>query len=73
MDNLNELDEVERKKIVFAGVCKQCHKGFNITQGEKHHFESRGLSLPKRCAECRKANQVNVPKSIQIPLGGKSE
>ena len=36
--------------------CKQCGKKFNLTEGEIEFYKSKGLSLPKRCKECRKIN-----------------
>ena len=33
--------------------CKECQKPFVISENDKRHFLNNGLSLPKRCWECR--------------------
>lgn len=33
--------------------CKNCHRHFEITPGEREWFREKNLSLPKRCKECR--------------------
>ena len=38
-------------------ICRDCGKPFKITRAERIFFESRGLTLPKRCADCRKARK----------------
>lgn len=63
-----KLDENYRKKIVFSGVCKQCHNLFTITQGEKDHYEKNNLLLPKRCQNCRRGNSASKPVGTQIPI-----
>lgn len=35
-------------------TCSECYSTFSITYGEKRFFESKGLSLPKKCKSCRK-------------------
>lgn len=35
-------------------TCSQCDSIFSISYGEKKYFESKGLSLPKKCIGCRK-------------------
>nr|WP_302598283.1 zinc-ribbon domain containing protein [uncultured Cellulosilyticum sp.] len=37
--------------------CVQCGKTFKLTESEIHFYESKGLSLPKRCEKCRKENK----------------
>lgn len=37
--------------------CVQCGKAFEISESEKQFFESKNLSLPKRCRECREKNK----------------
>lgn len=39
-------------------TCRDCGKSFEITRAERIFFESRGLALPKRCADCRKAKKA---------------
>ncbi len=40
-------------------VCKDCGKTFELTDGERDFFLSKGLSLPKRCKACRNKNKPN--------------
>lgn len=37
--------------------CIQCNKPFNISDSEIQFYESKNLSLPKRCKECREKNK----------------
>lgn len=47
-------EEKRRKNAVYrTQTCRNCNRPFNITQGEKAYFESRGFSLPTRCRNCR--------------------
>lgn len=50
---------------VFLLKCVCCGKPF-FTQGEKNFYESKGLVIPKKCAECRnnkKKFNYHVPNS----------
>ena len=38
-------------------TCRDCDRPFEITKAERIFFESRGLTLPKRCPACRKARK----------------
>ncbi len=38
-------------------TCVQCGKAFEISDSEKQFFESKNLTLPKRCRECREKNK----------------
>ncbi len=38
-------------------TCVQCGKIFEISESEKQFFESKNLTLPKRCRECREKNK----------------
>lgn len=38
-------------------ICVQCQKEFVITDSEFSFYKSKGLSVPKRCKECRDANR----------------
>lgn len=42
------------EKIYTRLTCAECSNTFSITYGEKQYFNSKGLSLPKRCKRCRK-------------------
>ena len=46
-------------------TCKQCGKEFELTEGEIKFYKDKGLSLPKRCAQCRESNKKenNAKKS----------
>lgn len=41
-------------------ICSDCGKTFTLEAGEIHFYESKGLALPKRCAECRKARKLQA-------------
>ncbi len=45
--------------ISVQKTCRDCGKTFEITRAERIFFESRGLALPKRCADCRKAKKTS--------------
>lgn len=47
----NEKQEIKRN-------CLDCGKEYSITVSEQDFYESKGLALPKRCAECRKARKA---------------
>lgn len=51
--------------------CVQCGKAFEISESEKQFFESKNLSLPKRCRECREKNKClgNSQKSTKHTKG----
>lgn len=38
-------------------ICVQCKKEFELTDSEIVFYKEKGLSLPKRCKECRDANR----------------
>ncbi len=38
-------------------TCIQCGKEFELTDDEISFYNSKGLELPKRCKDCRKANK----------------
>jgi hypothetical protein len=46
----NKTDDMKKK-------CVQCGKAFEISEAEKRFFESKNLTLPKRCRECREKNK----------------
>lgn len=50
--------------------CVDCGKAFEITDGEKGFYESKGLELPKRCPECRKRRREKKesPAGKKAPL-----
>lgn len=68
------MDNEERKKVVEVKQCvgselrPDCKNSFEITQGEKAYFESKGLILPKRCSTCRMARRSSIKTTQQIPI-----
>lgn len=47
-------EEKKRRNAVYCTVtCRNCNRSFNITQGEKEYFDSKGHYLPTRCPSCR--------------------
>lgn len=47
----------ECSNLVYKKLtCIKCFSTFSITYGEKQYFENKGLSLPKKCKNCRKNN-----------------
>lgn len=39
-------------------TCKDCGDKFTIEESEARWFEEKGMTLPKRCAECRKKRKA---------------
>lgn len=51
-----KLAEIRHEKETYTTeICNCCGKSFTITYGNRDYFVSRGLSLPKRCPDCRRA------------------
>ncbi len=57
-------------------ICKDCGREFEISAGEEKFFRDKGLSLPKRCKDCRakkSGSSRNTPEtpaqSIPEPSG----
>lgn len=49
-------------------TCVQCKKEFVLTDSEISFYKSKGLSLPKRCKECRDANRkTNAGMNFEKP------
>lgn len=42
--------------------CVQCGNDFTLTNSEISFYKSKGFSLPKRCANCRKENRKSTGK-----------
>lgn len=69
-DEINESRiENNRDAVKEHRTCRDCGAGFVITVGEAAWYESHGLVLPTRCADCRKRRkeqrraEQNAPKS----------
>jgi serine/threonine protein kinase/rRNA-processing protein FCF1 len=58
----NSCFQIRQKlKDVYTNEwCNCCGKSFIITYGEREFFVNKGLSLPKRCPNCRKAGRRPV-------------
>ena len=72
MADKKESIQLENKTL----LCVECANLFVFTAGEQRFYHSKGLALPKRCAQCRLAGLSGAKKRIfdrwakQI-LGGK--
>ena len=47
--------------------CVQCGKSFEISDSEKQFFESKNLTLPKRCKQCREQNKKSGKPNKATP------
>jgi len=46
--------------------CVDCGTDFIFTAGEQRYFLSKGLSIPKRCPECRQKRKATlVPEGVR--------
>lgn len=54
-----------KNEIVFRGVCRDCGKSFYIKAGEAEYLKERGLTLPKRCYECREHHKHKKEKGTE--------
>ncbi|MCM1315406.1 MAG: zinc-ribbon domain containing protein [Prevotella sp.] len=45
-------------------ICKQCNKAFKLTNSEIKFYKDKNLDIPKRCKQCREANNLygNYPR-----------
>ena len=55
-----------RELVAEERRCVDCGQLFEITQGERTWFLSRGLWLPHRCRDCRRAK-----KEAQVAAKGR--
>ncbi|MGN1119084.1 MAG: zinc-ribbon domain containing protein [Oscillospiraceae bacterium] len=44
--------------------CVQCHKVFELTDGEVEFYKKKGYNLPKRCKSCREKNKSEPTADI---------
>lgn len=47
-------------------TCVDCGEQFTFNTGEQAFYLSKGLSIPKRCSDCRKARR----DSLKLSKGG---
>ncbi len=47
-------------------TCRDCGSSFTFTEGEQEFYDSKGLSAPQRCKDCRSArkNQNSGPREL---------
>ncbi len=60
---------METMQEIYLLNCVDCGTGF-FTEGEKEFYESKGLSVPRRCKACRerrKKNMLYKPKATELP------
>lgn len=50
----------------FLLTCRDCGKEF-FTEGEKEFYENKGLTLPKRCKDCREKRKQATDDNIVPP------
>lgn len=53
------LSRERKQKVIHTVICKDCNKTFDITKGEHDYFVKKGLSMPKRCVNCRGNSYVS--------------
>ena len=53
-------DRMEAKIEDKELVCCDCRQAFTFCVGEQLFFESKGLSIPKRCKTCRAARKAKL-------------
>jgi hypothetical protein len=46
-------------------VCVDCGGGFLFTAGERAFYDSKCLSVPKRCPECRATRRRTLVKEVR--------
>lgn len=56
---------MENEKQKIKRNCVDCGKEYLVTISEQNFYESKGLALPKRCAECRKARKATAQSQEQ--------
>jgi len=50
MEGMTNTSKLQDKLL----LCLECGADFTFTVGEQLYFLSKGLSIPKRCPQCRK-------------------
>ena len=48
-------------------ICIDCNKEFEFSEHERAFYERKGLSVPKRCPNCRKYKGLS--KNIRKKIG----
>jgi len=58
-----EMEGIEDKKL----VCCECGAEFTFSIGEQRYFDSKGLSIPKRCPVCRLKRKRTLVPDEEVP------
>lgn len=48
-----------KEEVHSTSICKTCMNSFDITKGEHDYYVKKGLSMPKRCVNCRGNSYVS--------------
>lgn len=57
-NRIAQSDDDSHRDPDLVLVCADCQCNFTVTSGERSFYESKGLSIPKRCPRCRKARKL---------------
>jgi len=58
------IEKVEFKNKTL--ICQDCGKPFVFKAGEAQFYWSKGLSIPKRCPQCRLKRKLTlVPEGVR--------
>ncbi|MBQ9082167.1 MAG: zinc-ribbon domain containing protein [Clostridia bacterium] len=52
-----------RNKVAMTLNCKDCGLPFTLTNGQVTYFNSKGMSIPKRCERCRGRSRTVTPST----------
>lgn len=61
----------EMNRVWKKCKCKDCGRKFDITFGQKEYFETKGISLPKRCEECRNKRKSEQKQQLHNHIPAK--
>lgn len=56
--NKVDINKLELKDKTL--ICVDCGEEFIFSVGEQRYFISKGLSIPKRCSECRLSRRQHI-------------
>lgn len=66
-----------KEEVHSTSICKTCGNPFDTTRGEHDYYVKRGLSMPKRCGNCRGSSYAssktfqNLNNSLNTSILGK--
>lgn len=61
----NISDALAGKKPLIRRICMNCRNTFYMYKSERDFFAQKGLSLPKRCKDCRKRKRLERLKEME--------